>query len=629
MADLMRHRGPDDEGYLALVRGGDRVVELGGTDSKLPLPPIDGFAGQASLLLGHRRLSVLDLSAAGHQPMANRSGDLWIVYNGEVYNFLELRRELESAGHAFSSDTDTEVVLAAYQEWSEACLERFDGMWAFVILDLRRGVLFGSRDRFGVKPLYLSMKADHLAFGSEIKALIELPWVGRSLDREAAFDFLVLGEMGWSDQTLLEGVVELAPAEAFRLDLRGWALRRWRYYELPVRDPRQPVAADRMERYVGGVRERVRASIHERLRSDVRLGTCLSGGIDSSSIVCVAAEIDPDPSRLAFSASFREPGADERRWAELAARAAGVGWFEVYPQPDDLLEDLGGLALCQDLPFVSPGVYAQHRVMRLAREHGVTVLLDGQGGDELFTGYAPFHDLQLYERLRRLDLAGFAREWAGSDNAPLGRAGTTRALIRRLGRAVLPAWLLAGYRARRRGPFEVFSGDFWEAHAGRWELVRVRELSSLNETLAEMFSGRKLAQLLRYEDRNSMWHSIEARTPFVDDRELVEYVFAIPGSHKIYRGWSKYLLREAMRGIIPDETRERRDKLGFATPARDWMDRLWPELAPTVASEMGEFVDREPGGTDLWRRLSVHGAAGTDMMWRIVSFAVWRRAFGV
>ena len=626
MTDVLRHRGPDDEGYLAVDEHGS-VLELGGRDSKRPLPPIQQLAGRSTILLGHRRLAVLDLSEAGHQPMANQSRDLWVVYNGEVYNFPDLRRDLERQGHGFRTGTDTEVVLAAYEEWGEACLDRFDGMWSFVILDLRKRVLFGARDRFGVKPLYFGMADDAFAFASEIKALLELPWVDRQLAREATFDFLVLGETGWSDTTLFSGVIELPPAHAFRLDPASWTLEKWQHYRLAVSDAGGPVNPDAMGSYVVGVGDRVRQSVSRRLRSDVPLGSCLSGGIDSSSIVCMASDLNVGAGRKVFTASFREPEADERRWASLAAGYAGAEWFEVFPTPQDLMDDLAELTTCQELPFSSPGVYAQYRVMRLAREQGVTVLLDGQGGDELFTGYAPFHDVLLYELLRRMDLAGFAREWWHAGNSPLGRAGTTRALVSRLRRELVPASLLTRYRGLRRGPFKVFSGEFWDLHRRRWELVRVREPDNLNSMLNDFFSGRKLCHLLRYEDRNSMWHSIEARTPFVDDRELVEYVFSIPGSYKIHLGWSKYLLRQAMRGVIPEETRTRRDKLGFATPSKRWMDELWPRLAASVASEMEDLLVPSSGAGDLWQRLSACGSPGTEMMWRIVSFSVWRNAF--
>lgn len=629
MTDAIHHRGPDDEGYLAVSSLDGRAVELGGADSKLPLPRISDLREPSSVLLGHRRLAVLDLSDAGHQPMANPRRDLWIVYNGEVYNHPDLRSELQRAGHRFRSRTDTEVVLAAYAEWGDDCVEHLDGMWAFVILDLARHRLFGSRDRFGVKPLYLVHTDELFTFASEIKAVLEAPGVERVLNPEAAFDLLVLGESTWSEQTLFTGIVEVPPATSFEMDLGPWRLRTWRHYSLPVEDPGGPVDPRRMAGYVRGVEHRLRASVRRRLCADVPLGSCLSGGIDSSSLVCLASRLEPESARAAFSASFLEPEADERRWALMAADHAGVPWLEVLPTTDELADDLDGLARCQDLPFMSPGVYAQHRVMRLARDSGVTVLLDGQGGDELFTGYAPFHDLLLFQSIRRLELGTFLREWTNAGRSPLGFSGTSRALSRRLARALVPRPLLARYRGRRRPPFEVLSDELWRENRDRWELVRVRELDSLNATLGALFSGRKLAALLRYEDRNSMWHSIEARTPYVDDRELVEYVFSIPGAYKIHRGWSKYLLREAMRGAIPDAIRLRRDKLGFATPARRWLDRLWPEVSPVVAEQMAGLLDARLDPARLWPILRARGAGGTEIAWRVVSFALWRQVFRV
>jgi asparagine synthase (glutamine-hydrolysing) len=636
MSHRVRHRGPDDEGYLAVSSGLQRVVELAGADSQVLLPRIEQLADAAQLILGHRRLAVLDLSTAGHQPMATPSRDRWIVYNGEAYNYRALRAELQAAGYKFTSQTDTEVVLAAYDHWGVSCVDHLDGMWSFVVYDHRDRSLFGARDRVGVKPMYYAVNGQSFSFASEIKALLDIGPTGRALHTEAVFDLLVFGGLTSSQEDLFEGVLELLPGHAFRLDLRTWRLDVWRHYRPPDVGASEPYRADRARQLAEQTRVLLTESVRQRMRADVPLGSCLSGGIDSSTIACLGALMlrgnetfgSLREHRL-FTASYLEPEADERRWAGLVAEHVGASWHQVYPQPRELLDDLEDLAFCQDLPFMAPSQYSQYRVMRLAREHGMTVLLDGQGGDELFTGYSIFYEVFLYDLLTHWDLSGFVREWCGLVNAPIGRGEATVALAKQIRRRIAPSGLVRAHRRRRTGVMGVLATDFWRRHRDRWELLGERDFRSLNEMLLELFTRQKLGHLMRYEDRNSMRFSIESRIPLADDRELSEFTLSVPAVYKIHNGWSKALLRAAMHGVVPNQILTRRDKKGFATPARRWLDELWPELRPMVEREVREFVEPAALRAGLWLSLSRFGQRGVEMMWRLISFAAWRRAFRV
>ncbi|MGH8055645.1 MAG: asparagine synthase (glutamine-hydrolyzing), partial [Candidatus Entotheonellia bacterium] len=388
MAQALSHRGPDDEGYVALQGQGDalRVTPLRGPVSTIQdLPFLTEFAGGARLYLGHRRLAILDLSPAGHQPMAY--GDhLWIVFNGEIYNYVELREELKAAGYEFSTGTDTEVILAAYDRWGEGCVTRFNGDWAFAILDTQRRVLFLSRDRYGIKPLYFVRGDDSFAFASEIKALFSLPSVPRSLNPEKALQYLALFCRDHTEETLFDGIYQLRPGESLRIDLQTGQLWRWLYYtptcspELGAYDHRKALA------YAADIRDLLFDAVRLRLRADVPVGTCLSGGLDSSVVVAIMAELLRRDGHTAgprtFTAVYPGEAIDESAFARLAAQQAGASSHFVYPSREGYWQTLPTLLYYQDEPFGGPSAYAQWEVMREVSRH-VKVVLDGQGGDEV------------------------------------------------------------------------------------------------------------------------------------------------------------------------------------------------------------------------------------------------------
>jgi asparagine synthase (glutamine-hydrolysing) len=636
MTETLRHRGPDDEGYLAIRRSTPGVCHLCGEESKVPGPALETVEQPVRFYLGHRRLSILDPSPAGHQPMSNRDGNLWLVYNGEIYNYLEIKETLQKMGYRFQTDTDTEVLLAAYEQWGETCLEKLEGMWSFVIFDRRKNHLFGTRDRFGVKPLYYYKDRDHFAFASEIKALLTLPFIQKALNPGVVFDFLAFGGFNLVEESFFKGIYELAPAHAFTYDLDNGEFKKWKYYTLPWQEQWERYRPGKSRDYIRNVRELIFDAVRKRLRSDVPVGSALSGGIDSSAIVCVIRQIMNNEKNLpvgewqkVFNIGFPGKSVDESAWARQTAQHADALFFQVVPTAAEFLADIEDFTYYQDTPFGPPSAYAHYRVMRLAKENGITVLLDGQGADELFTGYTMYYPVFYAQLLKHGQVGHFLREMRCRENAPLPGNTLITDLLKQVRRSLIPYSLLRRYRQRPKEWQAFLAPQFWEAHKQRVDLIRVRDFTSLNAMLQEYFTWQKLGNLLKYEDRNSMRFSLEARTPFADSIRLIEYVFAIPSSYKIHDGWSKYLLREAMKGILPEDVRWRTDKKGFFIPDLEWLAFLKDRLAEYLNTDLEEFVNLERVKQHLAQDLEKSDYQTLRTLWNIITLGVWRRVFAL
>lgn len=640
MTECVRHRGPDGEGYVLFTRGAAPLV-LGGPDTPsdaygngLPYSPGTGATpggAEHEAALGHRRLAIIDLAPTGHQPMCSADGALWITYNGEIYNYVELREELARGGHAFTSQCDTEIILAAYREWGEECLGRFNGMFAFVLIDWRRRQAFAARDRFGVKPLYWWRAPDGtLAFASEIKQFTVLPGWRSRVNGQRAYDFLNWGLFDHTRETLFAGVHQLRGGEflSFSLNepLEVAAPRVW--YELsPASEP----GVNAMGRY----RELLEDSVRLRLRADVPVGSCLSGGLDSSSIVCLAnrllRESRAEALQNTFSARSTDPRFDEGRYIDAVVRATGVRNFQVNPDPTRLFEALPHLTWHQDEPFGSTSIFAQWNVFALAARHGVKVMLDGQGADEQLAGYHSFYSARFGSLLRQLKLVqliaemaavrrmhGYAlRQLLGYATSVLLPEVARQRLRSMIGRPSTqsPEWLDAErLRARPSDPY---------LDAGA-KASSVRELSS-----AQILQT-SLPMLLHWEDRDSMAHSVEARVPFLDYR-VVEFALGLPDEAKLCGGVTKRVLRDAMRGMLPEEVRARMDKIGFATAEEDWLRREHPGAFRNALREACEASGGvlRPAALDVLEQVIDGRRPFSFVPWRMISFGAWMRRFNV
>ena len=567
--------------------------------------------------------------------MSSPDGRLWIVYNGEIYNYRDLRCELESRGHRFHTETDTEVLLACYAEWGEACLERLNGMWSFAILDVERGRLFAARDRFGVKPFFYLLNDEAFVFASEEAAMLHTPFLKPSLNLGRAYDYLMWGTMASSSETFYEGVAELPAAHYLVFDCREPSLRLGRYYRLSVNEELGTFDATEFKRHVAAVRGLTVEAVRRRLRADVPVGSCLSGGIDSSSIVGSIAAITREHPiaevgdfQRVYTACYDDPTVDESRYAQSVVERTRSTWNTTRPVAREFWSDLDALLRVQGEPFNGPNIYAQYRVMRRAAETGVKVMLDGQGGDEVFGGYEVFYYTLFLELLAHGRLRDLAGEWRGLANAPIGPSELVKGAVSTAGLAALPvrARNRAARSIYRRGRF--LREDFTTAHRQRDEAMTPRGVISVNGLSRALMTGYTLPLLLRWEDRNSMAWSIEARTPFADDRELIEYVAGVPGAYKIHRGWSKVLLREAMRDVLPRLVADRTDKIGFATPERAWLLELAPQCRETLSLDDGCLYARALGDKldELARCAS---PAVIREIWRAVIFLRWRHLAGL
>lgn len=607
MLRTMRHRGPDDTHLVSFVRGS--------------LTPSDQPADTA---LGLNRLAIQDLSQAGRQPMSDPTGRYWIVFNGEIYNFLELRADLQARGEQFVTGTDTEVLLRLLSMRGIEALALLDGMFAFVLLDTHERRVTAVRDRFGIKPLYYwrSPKGD-LCIASEIKAFTAHPEWNPTLNRQRAFDFLSRGLIDHTAETMFEQVEQIRGGHlaTFQLaDLDSFRVSDW--YELLPSSFAGSTARAAQE-WLSLFDDSVRL----RLRADVAVGSCLSGGLDSSAIVCSAShellKSSPSTNQKTFTARNSDPTQDEWSYARAVADVAQVEALEVYPDGAELLDRLDELVWIQDEPFASTSIYAQYCVFRAAHRHGVTVMLDGQGADEQLAGYHSFFKVRLLELLRRGRLIQFLGELRNISNVhkyPMLRlvAQTLSALrpIRSPGSRRIASRLLnaPAFGDHLPDPFHIMPG----------QQRGVRAFS------LEQLQAGSLPMLLHWEDRNSMAHGIEARVPFLS-HHLVEFVLGLPSELKIRGAMTKVILREAMTDRLPQSVLNRTDKIAFATPEASWMcsnptNRVQTRLDESV-DLMGSLL--VANSRELLDSM-IRGETPYDpWLFRIMCFGAWIRRFNV
>lgn len=649
MTEIIHHRGPDDEGFATFKSSGSEIKLFGGRDtppaaykSDLAYAPqctIEQHEQAAFLVgLGHRRLAIVDVSPAGHQPMCTADQRYWIVFNGEVYNHVELRVELEPLGHRFISHSDTEVILAAYQEWGKACLTRFNGMFAFLIYDRQENKLFAARDRFGVKPLYYWISKEGIGFGSEIKQFTVLPGWQARLNGQRAYDFLNWSITDHTDETLFDGVFQLRGGQALELTLSdtstfvtlvGKRLPVFDWYKL-VPEPFE----GGFDQAANGLRERLRDSVRLRLRADVPVGSCLSGGLDSSSIVVLMTQLlgeqNANSQQKTFSACANLKRFDEREYIDEVVHRTGVDAHYVYPRLEDLFATQEQITWHQDEPYASSSIYAQWHVFKLASENGVKVMLDGQGADEQLAGYHNFfapHFANLFKRGRWIRLYREIRAVKRIHGYSNVNA------VKRIANLLLPEGLrqvLRAHSGKSTAKPEWLSLDKLGAEAVDPFAKIGGKASSIRELSFSQVTSANLQMLLHWEDRDSMAHSIESRVPFLDYR-LVEYVLGLPDEFKLLGGVTKRVLREGMCDLLPERVTNRMDKMAFVTPEEDWMRH---GAATEFRVALIDAIEIS-GGIINQKALEIldgmiEGKRPFDYrVWRMISFGIWIRKFNV
>lgn len=610
----LHHRGPDDAGVLWGSCNGDVLTS-------------DHVQGRAegSFGLAHTRLSILDVSRRGWQPMGSQDSGLFVVFNGEIYNYRELRTQLIGSGYRFRSETDTEVLLAAYAEWGPDCLSRFSGMFAFALLDLNREELMLARDPYGIKPLYYSTAGSSIAFASELPALLSLPWLSKQANIDRIYEYLSSGLTDHMNSTMFADVMSLPPGSYLRCSLdapSGSVMQR--YYQTPTE--RHPIA---YAQAVEDVRSLFLDSVRLHMRSDVPLGAALSGGIDSSAIVCAMRHIGgSDIDLRAFSYVPNDSRISEESWIDLVGQETGATIRKTGPFGADLVSDLDRLILRQGEPFSSTSVYAQYRVFELAAQSGVKVMLDGQGADEMLAGYGP-HIAARIGSLISERRSGEAFDMVRG----LGWSAEARSnLLRFFASRLSPYAQNQALRIRGGGPFARWLDDSWlRERTSVLDLPRSLAFETLSAALLHQFGRAGLPALLRFEDRNSMAHSVESRVPFLTP-PLVDYVFRLPEEYLISPdGTRKHIFRAALRGIVPDPILDRKDKIGFITPEKEWLFQLtdWVDgvLGGEVARQLPVF--RHDELISEWKSVQRGRRPFDRRVWRWLNVIRWSEIYNV
>lgn len=599
MTKVLSHRGPDDEGCY-----------------------VDGNIG-----FGHRRLSIIDLSRAGHQPMSNEDGSVWITYNGEIYNYRELMAELKARGHIFKSRTDTEVIIHAYEEWGDGCLSRFNGMFSFAIWDGRTRRLFCARDRFGIKPFYYFYDGRRFIFASEIKALLEDRSIERRPNNQIVYDFLVQAYLDHTDETFFEDIKQIPPSHYLIIDAGGIQIKRW--WDI---DETRKISPIDDKQFAGMFYDLFEDAVRLRLRSDVPVGTCLSGGLDSSSIVCVANKLMFEGKRedqiskrqKTFSSCFDLPEYDERGFINAVLKKTGAEANFVFPKGEELFDIISNIIWHQDEPFCSTSIVAQWHVMREASKK-VKVLLDGQGADELLAGYHGYFGALYSDLIRDLMLFKLLKELIYYKRH---HHKFQPYVFSNIAKSFIPPYLISILRRRIKGDIGWLDKDFQRKYKRSFPFVQ-KFPGHFDNLLYNILVKYGLPALLHYEDRNSMAFSIEARVPFLDYR-LVEFMFSLPADQKLREGTTKIVLRNAMKEILPEEVRTRQDKMGFVTPEDIWFRTVAKDKILEIISSKS-FQDRGYFNVGQIKKEFDANLSGekniSNAIWRWINIELWFRRF--
>ncbi|QFR48895.1 asparagine synthase (glutamine-hydrolyzing) [Sulfurimonas lithotrophica] len=583
--DLIKHRGPDDEGFYL----------------------------EKNFAFGHRRLSILDLSSDGHQPMHYQNKYV-ITYNGEIYNYLEIKEELLAFGYEFNSHTDTEIILASYDKWGEKCVDKFNGMWAFALYDKEKNKIFCSRDRFGIKPFYYTEIDGKFVFGSEIKQLLDF-YENKVVNQNILIDYLVTGMIEHNNETFFKNIYKLEQSHNLVYNLENNQYKSYRYYDIYFdKEASNLNCTDSVLKY----KDQFLRSISFRLRSDVKVGTCLSGGLDSSSVAACAANIynrNTVNKFTAIHAKSIEKSSDESYYAKRVAEHSNLDLNIIEPEVDDFKKIIDEVIYTQEEPFGGPSIFMQYFVMKKAKELNCKVMLDGQGGDETLLGYEKYYPAAYLDILKKDGLFKAIKmiRYSNKNNFKMSFKWILK-------------YTIGGLLGRLR-KFEYKRKTSFIKKKYLKEFSFIDKLSKsflqINELQRYEIYHTNLPVLLRYEDKNSMRHSIETRLPFIDYKTL-ETAFSTNMEYKINDGWTKYLLRKVVDDILPEDVVWRKNKLGFAAPEKTWLESIDADMKEKIfSSNIIKTVSNLNKLSINYNKLSYR------IKWRLYNIAVWENIYDV
>jgi asparagine synthase (glutamine-hydrolysing) len=623
--DSISHRGPDDDGFAFFNTGQKTYEERYGEGSLIKKGNhlLHTSSSQFNLAFGFRRLSILDLTINGHQPFFNPDKNVCLIFNGEIYNFIEIKNELRSKGYPFSTECDTEVIMNSYLEWGEDCLSKFNGMWAIAIYDMRKNVLFCSRDRFGVKPFYYLKTERHFVFSSELKSILSYfdddPFFKKILNDKIVYDYLYNNYVDHTDDTFIKDIKHLSPSHFITINSSG-DLKKKKYFSIEVNEELGKYDESKFSVIQKDISELLHDAVKLRLRSDVPLGTCLSGGLDSSSIVTIindllTGEMEIERSGVgqiqkSFSAVYDDPNIDEKKYIDEVVKHTNCDPYFTYPDKSNFIDDIDQFIYQLDEPMTGTSPYAQYNVMRLVREKNVTVVLDGQGADESFAGYEVYFGFLYNNLLKKKRYSNLANEIF--KNFRKGVEISARGFK-----------YFVQLKNKKRTADEFYNKDFLNRFRND-NILEYRSSDNLNKVLYEDLTKYILPSLLRYEDRNSMAFSIESRTPFLDYR-IINYLFSTEAIYKIHDGWSKWILRNSMKDQLPQTITWRKDKKGFPTPERKWLLKLKGDFEESLMGNknlMSKFIDAENVINNFDMIIS-DKKIKSHFLWKIYNLSKW------
>jgi len=616
-SQVLMHRGPDDYGFLSYAS--DRGVSI---DRSL-----DAFhSGTVGLL--HRRLSIQDLSDHGWQPMTNHDRSLSLVFNGEIYNFHELRENLEAKGAEFQSHSDSEVLLKAYETWGAECVKRFVGMFAFAILDLRKQILFCARDCFGIKPFYYTVNSKRFAFASEPKALLEcVPDVTRKANIARVYEYLKSGYHETIEQSFFEDVKVLPPAHFMSISLENpFEIHIEKYWSLDLKK-QSSLSFDQASQ---ALHDTFEESVKIHMRSDVEVSATLSGGIDSSSIVMMAQRFHKHQKPFkTISFIAEDERISEEKWINQVNDALQADPHKFKPSSEELFSDIDDVIRMQDEPFGSTSIYAQYRVFKLIHSLGLKVVLDGQGADEMLAGYRQYIFARIESLVQEKKYLQALQLALSAMSLPNAWQQLYKIIPTSLG--IIKAKLGVHTKVNQTASKPWLKEEWFQQHGAIKARPQYGEGYSLKAKLLDTFQYSNLPQLLRFADRNSMTFSVESRLPFLTP-QMAELIFSLPESYLIdQKATSKAVFRKAMRGVVPNSVLDRKDKIGFNSPEELWFKNNPEWIENILKSETAKkipFLNQKEMIAE-WQSC-VQGDTRYDWrFWRWVNLIKWSEIYQI
>jgi asparagine synthase (glutamine-hydrolysing) len=602
------------------IKENDVIVKCMMQSIKHRGPDSDGYYINNNVALGHVRLSIIDLSEEANQPMLSDGSNFIIVYNGEIYNYLEIKAEL-SHKYSFKTKSDTEVILNSYQEWGEDCLHKLNGMFSFVIYDKAREEIFAARDRMGIKPFYYFHDTNYFIFGSEIKAILESRKIQSEINDSMLYDFIVFNRTDHTAKTCFNNIFNLRPGHKLMLDTKTGNLNIDQWYFLP-----EIIKEDyNFEYYKKALTEKLNDSISLHLVSDVPVGSALSGGLDSSAIVALMREqMQKEKQLYTFSAVYDKTWEkDETRYIEELAKYLNIESNYTYPTAQRLMADLDKLIYHQEEPFASASLFASWCVYSEARNKNIKVLLNGQGADELF-GYEYMAAFYFYELLRNVKIGRLFREIYLFNKKQIFGTKFTFKLFAFL---LLPKFL----KNKAIGSFQpIIAKDFFNKYKNKSNFFTTFFNSKTFNENVKNHLLHKLHHLLRVEDKNSMTFSVEGRVPYLEYK-LVEFAMNIPSKYKVKDGEIKYILKQSMQSLLPEKIYKRNDKIGYETPMDKWLREpdfiiMIDEMLRSQKQPMKKYLDINYINKK-WEKHKVGTENNGYLVWKFIYLNKWYEKF--